>query len=201
MVYIPPHVLEDTVFPTAGPYASGKDLTTLIRLLKEKWVRFFPIIDYYCLNYTPTKVDHDAGTDLSGTPQDTTKVDDLWGEDVPVSLTAEWIQPHSVSIEGMSADATNTRAYLPAKQFNLPIQRSVTDKTLKRFGIDEMRDVLVTFLTPVLDELSITVKVGDKFVWDGESYEIEQAKEEGFWQNTNVPLYVIGNCKRLRLGS
>lgn len=201
MPYIPPRVLEDTTFPVAGPNAAGKDLRTQIGLLKEKWARFFPIIDYFQLNYTPTKVNHEAHIDLSGTPQGTTKVDDLWGEDVPLSLTAEWIQPHAINAGGLLADATATRAYKTSVQFHLPIQRGLDDKTLKRYGIDQMRDVIVTFLTPVLDELGVVVSVGDKFVWDGESYEVEQEKKAGWWQNTNVPLYIIGNCKRLRLGS
>lgn len=200
MTYIPPQYLEDTCFPKSGSSSGGlsNDLATMISLLEEKWRRFFPIVDYFQMDYTPTTVPTE---DTPAGKPGATRVDDLWGEDIPASLTAEWIQPHENSPQGLAADATDCKRYKPSVQFNLPIQREVDDKTLKRFGIDNMRDVLVTFLSSTLDDLGVTVQVGDRFVYGGENYEVEQYKQTGYWLNTNVALYIIGNCKRLRLGS
>ena len=106
MLYIPPEVLEDTEFPTAGANAGGPDLQTMIGLISEKWRRFYPVIDYYMIRRTPTTVDDvDEPTGVAGE----TMVDDLWGEDIPTSLTAEWLQPHENSLAGETHDATDTR--------------------------------------------------------------------------------------------
>lgn len=146
---------------------------------------------------TPTPVDHGG---ISGIPGETV-MDDLWGEDIPTNMTAEWVQPHGDDTAGLSYDATDTRIYHEPVVIHAAIDRQPTDRTLKKIGIDKMKELLVTIPTPSLDDANLSCSIGDYLVWRGESYEVENVYDRGYWKNTNIFLYVVLNCKRMRRGS
>ena len=72
---------------------------------------------------------------------------------------------------------------------------------LKRYGFDKFRDLLAFSPLSLLDKLSLTVEVGDYFVWDGDEYEVLQYSRDGYWKNSNVRLYLVMNCENRRQGS
>ncbi len=197
MTYLPPDILDDTEFPTAGVCA--KDINNQLEMINEKWRRSFPLVDYFQLKWTPTETGP-AEDYISGVATET-KVDDLWGEDIPDNLTAEWVQPHETTPEGLLYDAADTRQYDNAVLINAALDLQPSERTLKKVGIDEVKGIMVTIPVMLLDEAGITVKMGDFFVWRGERYEVLVTHDKGYWFNTNIYLYLVLDCKRQRIGS
>lgn len=196
MAYIPPSVLEDTEFPNVG---CGRDLQTISDLLIEKWQRSFPIVDYYRLLKTPTEATpaHDYISGVAGE----TQVDDLWGEDIPQGLTAEWVQPHGDTAAALALDATAGRIYGASVQVNAALDLQPSERTLKKIGLDQAKGVIVTIPTPLLDLVGITCRGGDYFIWRGEKFEVLNWHDRGYFYNTNVYLYMVLDCNRQRIGS
>lgn len=203
MPYIPPPVVEDTVFPFAGNTASSADLTTINRLLKEKWARFFPIVTYYPIKYTPTMPEdlsgnydpNSAAGDVEGT-----LVDDLWGEDIN-AITSASLDVVDLTVEAIGDRVKDSRIYESSVEINAAVQMQPSDRTLKRFGIDKMKEVLFVLLCKSMDESGFSASNGDKIVWRGEEFEVTVVRDSGYWQNTNVFLYSICGCERKRQGT
>ena len=75
------------------------------------------------------------------------------------------------------------------------------DYDLKKYGFDEMRDLLLHVPASLLDRVGITAVAGDKFIWNGEEYLTLQVKEAGYWKNTNIRLWVTITAEHKRRGA
>lgn len=201
MVYIPANF----TLPTGFPQAFSKDALTQIRMIEEKWRRFYPEISYYCMNVATTNVP--LATDGASGEIDTESVsgtaggtvfDPIWGEAVDnAALTGGWKQPH---LSGDRA-AVNPEKFMDPVRVNAQVRREAQSKELKKLGFDEVRDLLVTIPASMLDALGIVVRQGDRFVWDNELFEVLQYTQTGYWKNTNLRFYLVLNCKHYHPGS
>lgn len=195
MTYLPEEFTHETVFPRAY----GKDVHLQIRMIEEKWRRFHPIISYYCLNKAVTvgPVTTAGLANAVGTTGGTA-FDPITGEAVDnAALTGAWKQPH------LSGDrrAVNPERFLAPIKVHAQVRREAKEKELKKLGFDEIRDLLVTIPTSVLDKLGIVVTQGDRFIWDNDLYEVGQFETTGYWKNTNLRLYNVLNCRHWHPGS
>jgi hypothetical protein len=191
MAYLPPNPTEATSFPVAY----GVDIATAIRMAEEKWQRHFPSLAYYPLKkaVTPAEPNEDSPVGEAGN----TVFDPIWGEAIPASMATEWEQPHADDVP----NAPHPEIHADPVQLHLRIQREATEKELKRYGFDELRDLLAFSPLSLLDEAGIEVTQGDYFIWDGDEYEVLQMERSGYWKNTNVRLYLVMNCTHRRAGS
>lgn len=197
MVYLP----EDFTHPTTFPHAYGRDVLHAVRQIEERWVRFFPQVSYFPLNKSVTvieRVNGDVDTEsVSGTTGGTV-FDPILGEAVDnAAATGKWKQPH------LSGDrrAVNPEKFFPPVRLHAQVRREAREKELKKLGFDEVRDLLLTIPTSMLDKLGITVTQGDRFVWDNDLFEVQQFETTGYWKNTNLRLYIILNCRHYHPGS
>jgi len=190
MPYLPPQSTEDTNFPEAF----GKDLRTQIRMIDEQYKRMFPLIDYYQIRKAVTPA---ANANQIVGEATNTKFDPMWGESVDPTM-ANWTQPH------LSNPVLQTQAvevFDPPIQINARCQRDGLEKELKKYGFDQVRDLIVFIPLSLLDANGITCNAGDKFRWDDHEYTVKQVERVGYWKNTNVRLYILLNCDHLRPGS
>lgn len=197
MVYLP----EDFTHPTTFPHAYGRDVLHAIRQIEERWVRFFPQVSYFPLNKSVTVIERTNGDvdteSVSGTAGGTV-FDPILGEAVDnAAATGKWKQPH------LSGDrrAVNPEKFFPPVRLHAQVRREAKEKELKKLGFDEVRDLLLTIPTSMLDKLGITVTQGDRFVWDNDLFEVQQFETTGYWKNTNLRLYIILNCRHYHPGS
>lgn len=195
MTYLPEEFTHDTVFPRAF----GKDAHLQIRLVEEKWRRFYPEINYYCLDKNVTVAPAESGglAQATGTTGGTA-FDPITGESVdPAALTSAWKQPH------LSGDrrAVGTERFLEPIKLHAQVRREAKEKELKKLGFDEVRDLLLTIPASMLDKLAITVQQGDRFIWDNDLFEVTQFEATGYWKNTNIRLYLVLNCRHWHPGS
>jgi len=198
MAYLP----EDFTHPTEFPKAYDRDVLTAIRIIEEKWARFYPEVTYYCLSKGVTVVPKSATGDVdtesvSGTAGGTT-FDPVLGEAVDnAALTGGWKQPH------LSGDrrAVNPEKFMTPLRIHAQVRREAKEKELKKLGFDEVRDLLLTIPVSLLDKLGVTVTQGDRFIWDNDLYEVLQFETTGFWRNTNLRLYLVLNCRHHHPGS
>jgi hypothetical protein len=191
MSYLPPSPTD----PTTWPEEYGSDIAVQIRLIDEKWRRTFPLLSYYGLKKATTPAtDTDTPVGESGR----TQFDPIWGEAVPATMaTTGWVQPHGDAV----ADAANPELFEVPLKMNFRVQRIAKDKDLKKYGFDQMRDLLLFIPLSILDDNGVTVKPGDYVVWDGDKYAVLQDNRVGYWGNTNVRLYMALNCVHLKEGS
>lgn len=181
------------------PGAYDKDLLLQVRVIIEKYRRYYPKIEYFTFkgdvtvspslpSDVPTVVGEAGGTAF----------DPLWGESVPADQLTDgvWQQPN----DGSGA-AANPELFNPVVIVNCRIQRDAKEKELKKYGFDQIRDLLLFIPTARLDQLGITARAGDEFVWDGYRYQFEQVEATGYWKNTNLPLYLVANCEQKKVGS
>lgn len=213
--YIPDESLNPTVFPLA----KRGDFGFLSRRIKEQWRRFYPQVSLRRLkNFPTTLYDNsttpeaiaaegddefkpiDAINRKSGLNTGGTLVDPLYMESVPEGASPYWQQPHS-SVESPERDADDWNVYQNPVDVHVFLRVEVNEYVLKRWGIDEDFDILAIFNTPELDERGILISVGDRFLWQGQAYEIHQRRPEGWWANTDLFFHLICNCKRVRKGS
>ncbi len=191
MSYLPPTPTD----PTVWPEAYGKDIAVQIRLISEKWKRMFPLLSYYRLKKATTPAT-DPDTPVGETGE--TQFDPVWGEGVPASMaTTGWEQPHGDA----ASDAANPELFESPLELNFRVQRVVKETDLKKYGFDQMRDLLLFIPLSILDEAGVTVVHGDYVVWDGDQYTVLQFDRVGYWQNTNARLYMALNCEHRRLGA
>lgn len=193
-----PYLPEPYVHETEFPQSFDKDLLFQIRVINERWRRMFPKIEYFAFRgdvkaspslpaTIPTVVGEAGGSAL----------DPLWGETVPAAqIGGAWQQPH----DGTGA-AANPELFYPVVILNGQIRREAKEKELKKYGFDQMRDLLLTVPCAMLDKFGITARAGDEFVWDGYRYFVEQVEATGYWKNTNSTLYVVMNCTQKKVGS
>lgn len=197
-----PYLPEDFTHTTQFPQAYSKDLLAQIRVIEEKWRRFYPEVTYYPLNKAVTVVPRTPSGDIdtasvSGTAGGTT-FDPVFGEAVDnAALAAGWKQPH------LSGDrrAVNPERFHDPIKVRAQVRREAKEKELKKLGFDEVRDLLLTIPVSLLDRLGITVQQGDRFIWDNDLYEVLQFETTGYWKNTNLRPYIILNCRHWHPGS
>lgn len=197
MPYLPRPYTHDTLFPEAY----DRDLRTQIDLIEEQATRFFPRIPYYCILKTVgiSTVDPVTGGPAPTGAAGQNTFDELYGEIVDPALAGQaWKQPHR---DGVLAAGVEVERYADPIEFNARVQREMKDYDLKKFGFDEMRDLLLHVPSSILDRRGITSTAGDKFIWNGEEYSVLQAKESGYWKNTNLRLWVSIMAEHKRRGA
>lgn len=195
-----PYLPEDFTHPTVMPKAYGADVLHAIRVIEEKWARFYPQVNYFCLRKAITVVPKNGQGDvdtqsLTG-EVGTTTFDPILGEAVDTTGTF-WKQPH------LSGDtrAASPERFMDPVRVHAQVRREAKEKELKKLGFDEVRDLLLTIPTSILDKLGIEVTQGDRFVWDNDLFEVLQFETTGYWKNTNLRLYMILNCRHYHPGS
>lgn len=194
MPYLPEDVTDETVFPKGY----NKDFLQQMRLVNEKWRRFYPLLPYECLLKETLPIGQAANEPAGVTPN--TVFDPLWGEAVDDEVlpgAGEYLQPH---LSG-TADATVLGRFATSVEIHGQIRREAKERELKRLGFDEIRDILVVFPTTLLDIAGITIQQGDRFTWDNDRYQVLQFKRVGYWKNTNLRAYISCNCEHERRGS
>lgn len=187
--------LHDTVFPTA----TDCDLVTAQRMLREKYERFYPQVDYLMLNKGAITPHEGDVQDRSTQTPPATSFDDLWGEPIPSGMqqgTLNYEQPHTTAL-----DATEGHKYLPAIPVNVHVNRNPTEKALSKFGLDEKKLLIFTFFVPIIVDLGIVIKNGDRFKWKVHMMEVKKWLREGYWHNTSTHLYIECACAFVRYGS
>jgi len=198
----PPPIVQDTAFPKA----LDKDLQFQIRMIVEKWRRFYPCINYYPLLKctTPvqdTEVDTEQtidGQNLITGADGNTGYDLLYGESVGQSMkTTGWQQPH----QNDAHDASEEEQFADPCRIHFRFFREAKQRDLQRWGFDKLRDVVITTPRALLDAAGIEGLEGDKFTYQGEIYIVVAANNVGYWKNTNVPLYRVFNCEHRRRGA
>lgn len=196
MPYLPPPSPDGAEFPRAY----DADLELAIRLIEERWRRFFPRLDYRPLNKLVTPA---VGNNPVGAPG-TTQFDPVWGEAVPVeTATTGWRQPHLSAIVTPDApiSAVEPQVYQEPRDIHGRVERVARKDHLQKLGFDRIRDLLVTIPSSMLDSSGITVTQGDRFVWDNELYEVLQWSPMGWWMNSSVKLFIVLNVAHARKGS
>lgn len=197
MPYLPRPYTHDTEFPEAF----DRDLRTQIGMIEEQAKRFFPKIPYYCISKTVGIALADPVTSapapVGGAQQNT--FDPLYGEIVDPSLAGQaWKQPHR---DATIAAGVEVERYGAPIEVHARVQREMKDYDLKKYGFDEMRDLLLHVPASLLDRVGITAVAGDKFIWNGEEYLTLQVKESGYWKNTNIRLWVTIMAEHKRRGA
>jgi len=192
--YIPLRAENPTVFPRARE----KDFHLAGGRIKEVWRRMYPLVSYRRIKLFPT-----APPDIetpSGVGTDGSWVDPLYLESVPENPQKKVLQPHS-EVESPHRDAEKHNQYAPPVDLHAFIRIEVNEYLLKRWGIEEMFDIIAIFNTPELDERGIMISQGDRFLWQGQEYEVHQRKPDGWWMNTDLFLHMVTSCIRSRHGS
>lgn len=185
--YLPVNLTEDTEFPEAW----GKDLRHELRMIEERYHRHFPEIDYYQMKKAATPTIPPA---ISGEPANT-QFDPLWAESVDPNM-ATWQQPH---LSG-TLKAADVDVFFDPVPIHARLQRENLELELKKYGFDQVRDLLVFVPLTFFDSNNIAVSAGDKFVWDDDEYRVLQFDRTGFWKNTNLRIYMAINAEHLRAG-
>jgi len=176
--------------------ALGHDFYTAIRLIEERW-RFFPKIRYYNLLHDVTPV---ADQSIAAGEDGTTKVDDLYGEPIPVDVAAAWENPHSTAAPA-TADATITEIWRDPFDIHARVMREEKNLDLTKYGFDEFRDLMVVIPLSLFDKVGIRAREGDKILYDSDEYRVLRTNRRGFWKNTTVRMYMALMCERKRYGS
>jgi hypothetical protein len=191
MTYLPPGILEEAPFPKTW----DKDLRLQVRMIVEKWTRMFPAADYFTLKKAVTKdaTSQHAPVGAVGT----TKFDPVYGETVDSAMGSNWVQPHlSGTVKAANVDLFDSPVKIPRRT-----QRTAKELELKRWGFDKVRTMIVTIPSYFFDLHGITVVAGDNLAWNGERFTVLQFNGDGYWKNSNVPLYLILNVEHARVGS
>lgn len=197
-------IYPDTLHETEFPKARSMDLATAIRLIREKYSRFYPTLNFeaVALADQPEDITSSNGTG-EGTVQefdDTTNWDDLYGEPVPDGYddsTDDDYNPHS----DLDVDATNTMKYEDPVAMPVHINHEPTQKELDKFGVEESHAIILTFFLPLLKERGLNIGMGGKFFWKRHEYVIWKYERWGYWKNTSVHLYIRAACRLKGYGS
>ena len=186
--------LHDTSFPTA----TDKDLQMQIRIIREKYGRFFPLVEYQQMNINNVQ-EHTNDTPDDDTPTYETEIDDLWGEPIPNGQLQgdKWINPHTTE----TLDATKCNKRVNRGKINVQIDHQPSERSLIKWGIDEKRVITCKFFVPLLEDNGIVVAMGDRFYWKNHTMEIRNWKRTGYWKNTSHHLYIEAVATYARYGS
>lgn len=202
--YLPPKYTQQTSFPKAH----GRDLLTQVRMIEERWRRYYTEIEYYprlqdigIADATPDVHNPEIAAPVSPTDPAAGGFDRLWGESVDRQMAddEQWEQPH---LSGTLDATTEAEGYQAPVKFHAQIKREMDKKrALELYGFDDVRDLVVIIPVSFYDACGFRAKEGDKFIWDGQEYDVIQNAGAGWWKNSNVRLYRVLNCESKRLGS
>jgi hypothetical protein len=180
---------------TTFPAAYGKDAEMAIRLIEGRWSRSYPLIEYRSLKMGVTQ-QGPSGVSVPVGEAGMTLFDPLYGESLDPTMLS-WDQPHTAA----AVDATDVELFEAGVMIHAQVRSEAKETELKKYGFDELRDLLVTIPASFLDANGITPKPGDRFVWDGDTYEVLQRQRGGYWKNTNLALYEVINAEHARFGA
>lgn len=189
MAYQSPQIVRAAALTPAG----SADLRTANALLIEKWQLFYPAGLWRMADYTPTASVYAGEAPLSGTLPGQ-RVDELYGEAVPLTVSGQYFQPHA---PGATTDApSERRRYKAGITVNVGFRREPVEDPLELAGAIMSRKFTVTMPVALLDLLSITANVGDAIVLAGQQMEVSESivPEGGYWKFTNIPMYVVCKC-------
>jgi len=131
---------------------------------------------------------------------------------------------HLKIIESPLIDTVHDEAEEGKKVFDLPIGVRAFVKfnpetpLLKRYGIDEQRDVFLHIATPHLVDMGLIIEatdeypqdnipptlklimgIGDRFTFDENTYDILSVQRTVYWANSGYPLWVVCTANRYRI--
>lgn len=202
--YLPPKYTQQTGFPQAH----GRDLLTQVRLIEERWKRYFTEIEYYprlqdtgIADATPDVRNPEIAAPTAPADAAAGGYDRLWGESVDRQMADDdqWDQAH---LSGTLDATTETEGYQEPVRIHAQIKREMDKKrALELYGFDDVRDILVIIPVSFYDACGFRAKEGDKIIWDGQEYDVLQNAGAGWWKNSNIRLFRVLNCESKRLGS
>lgn len=193
-----PYLPEIGALQTVFPRTSTADFGMQLRVIAEQYEQMYPRIQYECLRKETTPVGMLPSGDIPASgAAGATKFDPIWGESVDQTLTT-WQQPHA---SGGTIQATDVEVYLPPVTVNARIQRISKETQLKKYGFDKVRDLTLFIPLVLLDRVDVTVKHGDRFVWNQFTYMVREHNKVGYWKNTDVAMYMALNCEQWRAGA
>lgn len=198
--YLPNKEILGTLFTSVDM----SDLETHLRLLEERWKRFFPILDWRQLDFNPVPMTSGGEAYVAGVDGKTI-INPVYNEAIPqgpndnANPGVQYQSPH-----GGPVDATNRKIYKPTVPIHVQVKRIRPDNALTVTNKAGRSDARFILLCSLLDRAGITVNEGDQVGYRGTRYEIREAviPEDGYWQqNTNIPLYVVCEAAIDHLGS
>ena len=92
--------------------------------------------------------------------------------------------------EGAVPDEPEFTLYAGVIEFPFRVELNPSRSLLKKWGFEKPRDALVEFSTGVLDVVGVTPKIGDRFDFATEQYELMTHGAAAFVKNTKVPLRI-----------
>lgn len=168
-------------FDTGLPTKTDQDLITLSCMLLEKYELRFPEVEYYSLLIPEVS---QSGT-ITPDPNPATKIDDLYGEDIPYNMASDFVQPHTTP----TLDATRGRRYADSITLNVKVNFESKQKDMDKRGVDKSHDISFKFLSYQLERKNVRLKPGDQFFWRDTEYEILRVDLRGRWHDTDYFLY------------
>ena len=101
---------------------------------------------------------------------------------------------------GRFRPADKARRFKPPVLCRAYVDHQPRQTILLKYGIDNPRDVIFTFLDFVLEELNVSINVGDLVTFEGEDFELTDVRQptESYWLNTEFKFYIVGAAQRYR---
>jgi hypothetical protein len=186
--------IQQTTFPSAY----GKDAEMAIRIIEDRWKRSYPQVEYSSIKISVDLQDSSLGISAPVGEAGSTFFDPLYGES-PDPTMLSWDNPQTSS--GAGSDATDVEVFEAGVLIHAQVRSEATERELKKYGFDEVKDLLLTIPASLLDAAGVKPQPGDRFVWDGDTYQVLQRKRGGYWKNTNLALYEVINAEHARFGS
>ena len=134
------------------------------------------------------------------------------------TLQREAFMRHHPKIQLIRLDRTQTNVdelyrdaqdpvWLPPIEIHAHVEHSPSKQRLMKFGINEEREVMVTFSTALLSDAGVlqdntTFLIGDCIKFDSDLYEIksQHRSRDGYWGSSNIPFHVVCTCSRYQHG-
>jgi hypothetical protein len=131
---------------------------------------------------------------------------EFWRRHYP-AVTLHLLDREATNVDPLYQEAANPR--LEAKSYSLPahVEINPSVQRLRRFGVEEARDLVVSFSTVLLDDLglldlSTSFLIGSRVQFDADQYELltQHRLREAYWLGTHIPLVLACTATRLRRG-
>lgn len=130
-----------------------------------------------------------------------TLYDCVWGEPVPPGVQDEgWKQPQTNPQLG-GATRKDVSVWTGPWYLHARVVEEPEQKELKRYGFDEVRELLVHLPVLALDAHGIRAQIGDYLVWNDMNWEVLQMTRGGRWKSSNQKLFITLACDQQRQGS
>jgi hypothetical protein len=184
-----------------------EDLANHLRLIKEKYDRHMPLIEWLPLQHTPTPAIDNDGEALvsgSGAPATNTYIDPLYGEAIPVNTSSQFVTPHGSDDDALGVNGASRKRYADSVWIRADVKPEEPEDDLTEAAKRGRRNLRVLLATTILDEQNLVVREGDRFLYRGVLYEVKEAftPADAYWlRHTTVPLYVECKASVRREGS